>query len=501
MSLLEKFTLLFETDASQSAKEVRQLNDSLGDTDEEAKAATKQVNDLKKGIKDLITAYVGFKAIKAAVFDIARADDVVGKFSQTLGLNIEEVDAYGAAVERSGGSAESFRSSLSSLNDQLTELELTGAGDVAQTLSRLGINAADATGKIKGAFELLPEIAEAFEGLSAKESFGLGKRLGLDQGTILLLQQARNNMESLVEQQRQLGGRTKEGYQATADFNDELDNSARSFQAIFQSANTVLLPVLTDILKGFRGVGDWIKENQDLVTGFVIVVGGAITASLIPVMWRLAVATTAATWPFFLMAAVIGGVGIVFAALYEDVKAYTNGQESFIGKLLEKYQWLGDGIDAVMKGIGYAFEVLKQDIAWFGTLFTNPQEAINQLKEGIIEIIALTRTWLGLDDKKAPTELDPNAEDLPIFGSDNIISNTKKGLAMQSEYAASPVNSMSKSTAFNSQSRNQNINITLGEISVNAAGMSVGEAQSIFGDSLRNQISDALGYLNDGVVA
>ena len=189
---------------------------------------------------------------------------MIGKFSEALGYNIEEVDAWGEAAVRNGGSAEAFRSSIQGLDSSLTEMKLTGGGGVAETFAQLGISAQDAEGKMKGAFDLLPEIASSFEGLSKQESANLGAKLGLDQGTILMLQQGRVAVDDLVEKQRQLGGRTKEGYKASAEFNDALADTSRMFTGITDSGNPGISAVLNKNVRWLAvdcGMG---KRTQDV---------------------------------------------------------------------------------------------------------------------------------------------------------------------------------------------------------------------------------------------
>ncbi len=66
-------------------------------------------------------------AVAGAVLSQADNTDELGKFSETLGLNIEEVHAWSEAVVRSGGDAGSFRGTIQSLTDQLTDLRINGS--------------------------------------------------------------------------------------------------------------------------------------------------------------------------------------------------------------------------------------------------------------------------------------------------------------------------------------------------------------------------------------
>ena len=204
----------------------------------------------------------------------AISTDEIGKFSETLGLNIEEVGAWGEAVKRSGGDAAGFRSTLASLNDQLTDINLTGGGEASEIFARLGINARDASGQIKDAFSILPELADSFKNLSKAESVGFGQKLGLDQGTILLLQQGRVAVEDLVNRQKQLGVATQEDYLAAAKFNDAWLDTQQIFSNLATSSGTTILPLLNKVLGGVENLVVWMKKNDVLVKGFLLELQG-----------------------------------------------------------------------------------------------------------------------------------------------------------------------------------------------------------------------------------
>jgi hypothetical protein len=411
LSLLDTFSLLFETDAGEAADDVGRLSDELdgaGDAggaaaagvDESSQAAQRgaeSFNSMAKTVGGLVAAYLSFGAVSAAVFGQALATDQVGKFSETVGLSIETVDAWGAAVALNGGSADSFRGSIQSLNSAMSDIALGGGGDIAEVLGRLGVSALDSSGRIKSVTDLLPQLADSFQNLSNRESVAFGEKLGLDQGTILLLQQGRGAVEAIVEQQRQLGGRTKEGYEASAKFNDTLNDTKRVFVGMSDTANQALLPVLTKILEGFQTITIWAREHEDVVKGFFIGVAGAIAAFYLPTIFAAAAATLVAAAPFLLIAATVAAVGIAFGLLYEDVKAYIGGQESFVGSLGDKYEWFGKLLDAVIAGAKFLFRELSEFAQeMFGNL-GNGLEIVGGIFEAIFSGIGNLFGVFGLD--------------------------------------------------------------------------------------------------------
>lgn len=511
MSLLTTFGILFETDAEKAKREVDEVDKSLSKAESTANDAVDSFDDLGDSVDEsadsffglyesLVTAAAGLVVVTglfAGLTAQAFTTDEIGKFSNAIGVNVEDVGAWGEAVKRAGGDVNSFMGSLGSLTDQLTDIELTGGGEASQIFARLGIDAVGAGGKIKSAFEILPELAEAFQKLSKTQSFAFGKKLGLDQGTILLLQQGRVAVEEIVLRQKQLGVATKEDAAAASIFNDTLADSQQIFANLFTSAGTTILPLLTTMLKGFDNLIVWIKQNKTLVTGFFIGVAGVITSIYLPAIISAGVATAVAIAPFILIGAAIAAVGVAFALLFEDVVAFIGGQESFIGDLAKKYQWFGDIVDLVIQGVVIAFESLGAIFDWLILLFNSPYEAINQLGGKISNMIDGVLDMLP-DVGKAFADAFAGIKSFFGFGDDEFTANLDKVIKITSAIDNNPLNGQTSASIVNSQQSSSRVNhVTIGSTTVNTQATDATAVATAVGDNINNQISMAIQQFDD----
>ena len=226
MSVLESFYFAFKSDAKDVIQGTKSALKSANDLDR-GPLNTKQAADLlgksflsaiqlaSRNLSGLLTVgALTSRTLKEA----AQAEDL-GRFAERLNQNVEEVSTWGKIIEHTGGTAAGFRGTLESLTNTLTDFAITGGGAAAETFARLGINAFDANGQLKTALELLPEIADSFGQLSREESVNLGRRLGLDNATILLLQRGRDEVEALTRRQQQLGVVTQEDTERVTAFN------------------------------------------------------------------------------------------------------------------------------------------------------------------------------------------------------------------------------------------------------------------------------------------
>lgn len=485
MSLLSTFAILFETDAKKASGDAEDLSDSLDDVVGSAEEAVDGVDGLTEaantgassigGLTNMIiglgAAYIGFDAIASGIFDNALAIDQVGKFSETLGFNIVQVDAWGAAVERNGGSADGFRSTLESLGSSLSSIEIDGGGQAIETLAILGITATDAGGKIKSAFDVLPEIADSFENLSASKSAEFGKKLGLDQGTILLLQQGRSEVDKLVARQKMLGGVTKEGAEKAAKFNDLWLDTKRVFSSLWVSANSTILPLFESILKGFNSIIVWVRDNQTLVEGFFIGVAGVMTAIYLPAILSIAAATVIAALPFIAIGVAVAAAGAAIALLYEDTKAWVNGSKSAIGEVLGTF----DEFKAKVSGI---FDSIGKKWNDFVGAFSDSAKYIAD--------------FFNFSDE----EIDVNATSNSSGNVGGSNSNNDRAQSIIANYSQTKLNQGGSSV----NQRTQQNHISVGGANIDARGMSERQAKSAFSNGMKESIEMAMGQLDDGVV-
>ena len=397
-SLLETFGILFESDSSdveRGAEDAENSTESLDDKIKETDKSTKDLGESFLGLvssaKGAIASVLSLGALTAGVVATAEMTDEIGKFSQTLGLNISEVSAWGEAVVRSGGSANGFRSSLDGMSKGLADFAITGSGTFFETLSRIGVSITDEAGKVRSAFDLLPDIASAFSGLSASDSASLGDRLGLDQGTILLLQQGKRSVEELVDRQKQLGVATKEDYEIAALFNDQWADTKQIFQSLSLTTGTTILPMFTSILKGIEKTISFMKENDKFFKGFFLGISGIVAVVFGPSMYAAAAATLAAISPFILMGAAIIIAASAIGIIVDDIYNFINGNDSLIGHLKETYPEIGRFIDEISKLVNLAidgFSMLSGAIlSAFGAENMKPMEIVASLINKIFSAI------------------------------------------------------------------------------------------------------------------
>jgi hypothetical protein len=319
------------------------------------------VNGMKGKLAGLTSAFAGLYAVQQTFSNYLQQGDQLLKFSRAMGLNVEEVDAWGQAVERSGGSAEGFQNSLKSLTLQLSKMATTGNSRAGKILESVGIDAGE-VGRQRKAFDVLMDIADKMQGMSKEEAFGFGSSLGLGVGEITLLQQGRDGVAELVGKMKELGTITPDDTWLE-DFNDSIADVKKSFMSLMGIVFRLFGPAMLQITTWVKQANIWLRQHAIAVKSFVVMLAGLITALLIPSMLQFfaTIMANPITW-------VIMAIGLLALAI-EDLIVWAEGGDSALAELWEAI--FGSPQDAQA-----TFEAVKQGFMDFVNFMQTDGKAI-----------------------------------------------------------------------------------------------------------------------------
>ena len=348
-----------------------------------------------------------FGSLANAAFNSAEFSGELSRTAEGLDISAAELDAWGRAATKLGGSSEALRGSIAGLNQSLFELYLTGNSAIVPALLRLGINFSDLEGNIKKPLDLLPELAGAFERLTKFETTSLGAQLGLDAGTIRLLQSGREEVDKFIEAQKELGVITKEDERVAREFNEQLKDMAQIADTVYRSIATLFLPVITSALDVIEDLFNFFRRNEVFAKGFFTIIGVAAVAAaalVVPAMLSIAASVFAAISPFLLVIAVVGALGVAFGLALDELENFRNGNKSLIGELLSDWPLVSNFLKGTIDLVKFLLDSLIALGKYFITVWVGPREAFNELKSDILSGIdelfkagrGLSEYWDGL---------------------------------------------------------------------------------------------------------
>jgi len=420
-----------------------------------------------------------------------------------------------------GGTAEGFQGTLSTISADFAMIATKGTSRMLPFWKELGINLKDSHGKMREVMDVLPELADKMAGLSKGESMGMGRKLGLDEGTIMLLQQGRREVEAQIKQQKEMGTVTAEQAKQAGEFNDALDQLSMNFRGMFLNVGSSLIPAFKWVIEVFDTMSKFFRKHSDFITGLFIALGAAVMFFLVPPLLTAAGAALAAMAPFLLIGAVVAVVAGAFALLYDDVMNFRAGNESMIGDLYAKYPVVKSLIDGISEAFGTMKVVATEIYGLMGDLFTlgtvSAEAFWNSLKTGanwmqntfplLFELVGKLGDIFGiiLDGitNAFSSTFDGIINEFKTFagmvGIDLSVKGIQNARSQVRAASGSAINSTNSMAIANSRTTSQSSNVTVGKVEIKTkATDSEGIARSV-GGHLNAQLKRATSNHDDGV--
>ena len=237
-----------------------------------------------------------------------------------------------------------------------------GTGRAKAAFDELKIKAKDSSGNIRKATDVLMELAEKAETMNKAEFVGLLTKMGIDQGTIMLLQTGKNSVSELVSEMKKLAY-TEADSRTTEVFNDRLQILKKSLMKLASEILRYVVPALDALAKALIAVFGFLREHGEFAAMILGIIGLALSGKLAAGLK----AATVATWAFWraLLANpltwLVGFLVLVAVAL-EDMIVWLQGGEAQWSGFWEAMASGGDWIYDKVQQLKQEFDQLYSDI-------------------------------------------------------------------------------------------------------------------------------------------
>lgn len=390
-SILETFYILFETNAAQVKKgeaeagaATKTFEADVVSAEAAAVAMGEHVAHVFENVAIRIASAFAIERVVEFLGNLSEVNAELGVTAERLGISVEDLDAWGQATQRAGGSVDGFTQTLDFLNRGMADIATKGTSRLKPFFDELKIRVTDAPGHVRPLLAILGDLSDRLSKLGAQQRAGIAEKLGIDQGTLLLLVQGRRGVDELVERQKQLGVATEKDAEIAHKYRQALEDLEQRMRHAGTTIGSELLPKLAEFFKWIGTVSDYLAGHKGLVEGFFIGVGGVIATVYFPAVVEAAAATWALLSPLLLVVAPIAAVGAAIALLVDDVQNFLAGNKSVIGELSKTWPAVGETVREVVKDLGAAFE-------WFWSLLTGGWE----LASAILRRVATVASDVG----------------------------------------------------------------------------------------------------------
>ncbi|HEK2026045.1 hypothetical protein KT999_05560 [Proteus mirabilis] len=320
--------------AIDEAKAQEHLQKELSETGSKYQEAGSSVAGFAKKALGAVGIVMSIGTIFAESVSRSQEIETLDKLGKQIGVATADVDAFSGAIAELGGSRESAQADLSAM--------------------------AKSFGNTKDSMEKVLQTADKVQGMSFDKAKKTLEGMGVsDEKTIELMMKGRKELERTMGIQKEYSGISKESIESSIKFNSAMGKFKQSSGMLKNSFLEMVIPALAKGLDWLTKFISFCKENKNLLIGFFSAIGLAVALYYVPPMLAAASATLAATWPIIAIIAIIALLAMAFAIVYDDIMNFIDGNDSMIGRILDKYPQLKVVILALWETFKKLFEYLK----------------------------------------------------------------------------------------------------------------------------------------------
>lgn len=259
----------------------------------------------------------------------------LGHTSEMLGIGVEDLQAFQYAAANAGLSSEEATTAIRFLNKNVGEAA-GGSKEAAQAFASLGVHVKDSNGHVRGAQDILADVADGMEKLpspaektaKAMQIFGrAGARL------IPLLDKGGDGIEALYDEFEKLGGGINEDYVKVAEeAHHETLKLGVVWKGLKATIGNALIPAFGWLVnKAGEAVG-WFREftSHSYIVQTALATLGTIVGALV-VIWGVL---------NFEVLLVVAAIALIILVV-DDVYTAFKGGKSVIGDFIDSIFGVG----------------------------------------------------------------------------------------------------------------------------------------------------------------
>lgn len=228
-------------------------------------AATKQLADFQSSVGQSVKAITetlgeAFAVDKIEDFIQSSVESAASlqKLSEEVGVSVDQLSAFGAVAAQAGVGQDDMTTSLKKLNQAISQAAGDPTSKAADAFKALGISVTNADGSIKGAGDILPEIATSYSQLAdGANKVSINTQL-LGKSSLALIPTLNQGASALADMEQAAidSGQTLSGPLAEA-----ADALEKKFIGLKQSFTTTLsADVLTALLPTLNSFADGLNN-------------------------------------------------------------------------------------------------------------------------------------------------------------------------------------------------------------------------------------------------
>lgn len=343
MSVLNTFMLAFETDGEDVVlktiskidaegkklnKTQKQTGDSVEKSGKQAKGAAQQFMAMKSAIAGAIAPLMALGVVLNRTLDFAQKGEQLMFMANAANMAANEFQKLAIANTRFGGSSEGAAGTMAGLASQIQALRFGESAPLQDAAVKYGLNLQGANGGLAEGTELLRNIAKTMAGLDTGAQLDLGRRIGLDEATIRMLQRGVAAFDEELARAEKRKVFTEEDIKRAHELQKSWRDMQQSMQGLWAEIARFVLPIVQQFIDSASAGFEYLRQHAEAVKAGLVVISA--------IMAGIAVTSLAAFAPWLGTAAIIAAIAAAAVLLYEDFKVFAKGGESVLAPFWKK---------------------------------------------------------------------------------------------------------------------------------------------------------------------
>lgn len=239
-----------------------------------ALSASQGVEKLGRQFLGLFALLAGAQGVKQFLSDLTTTDAALGRTAKNIDMSGKALSTWQGVATVAGGSAEGITGSMASLSNAMQVAALTGENKLSPVFRALGINLATTGGKARDIGAIMFDLNRAAQGMDPAKFSAMMGMIGIDPGTINLLEKSTADFRKLyAEQQRYAAGASD--IEAAQRRQTGWRQLSLTVISLGRTVATALTPIMVSAM---TAVQNWATANQEwLKTEIVTKVGEFVT--------------------------------------------------------------------------------------------------------------------------------------------------------------------------------------------------------------------------------
>ena len=257
-------------ETTRAAREIEQQFNSVNES----------IEGLHRSLLALFAVFTGGKTLKALIGDLTDTGAATGRLAGNIGMSVKELDSFGRAVERMGGSAGDAQSSFQKFADQYATFQTTGQlGDLPRIIGQLNTFGHTSVDVTKPLGKQIDAIADGLERIAktdpVKAQFLARQIFGNAGMANLALQGSKKMREALAE--ASAGALTPAQTEVMKKLQDAVNTLKQAFESVGNAIVEAIGPKTTEL---FKSLAKWIQDNREGFKNFALAIGAAAAAMI-----------------------------------------------------------------------------------------------------------------------------------------------------------------------------------------------------------------------------